>query len=100
LRRSADADEAVEHVTSQRAAIAIWVTVVLVACAASYIIDEGASLGSRLPVLIGIALVGRLVLRSAGVDRSALTSRHRRYANIAVVAMLAAVSVPVLTAAF
>ena len=78
--------------------IAIWATIVFAASAAAYFIDQGAGVNSRLPVLIAIAIVGRVAIRLTGLDRRPATPRSSHIANLVVLAVLVAISIPILIA--
>jgi hypothetical protein len=78
--------------------VAIWATIVFAASAAAYFIDQGESVNSRLPVLLTIAIAGRVAIRLTGVDRRPGTARSSHIANLIVLAVLVAVSIPILIA--
>jgi hypothetical protein len=86
------------HMTTPHKDVAIWATILLAAAAAALFIDQDASVNSRVPVLIAIAIVGRLAIRITGLDRAPAAARGSHSAGLIALAVLVAVSIPILIA--
>jgi hypothetical protein len=87
------------HMTTPHKDIVIWATILLAAAAAALFIDQDASVNSRVPVLIAIAIVGRLAIRITGLDRTPAATRRSHSAGLIALAVLVAVSIPILITA-